>query len=54
MPIHTLTKEKYEELLHQQYNKEVELEKIKKMDPKEMYMNDLSDLKKAIKKNYIK
>jgi DNA topoisomerase-2 len=54
MPIHTLTKEKYEELLHQQHNKEVELEKIKKMDPKEMYINDLKELKVLIKKNYAK
>jgi DNA topoisomerase-2 len=54
MAIHTLTKEKYEELLSQQYDKEVELEKIKKLDPMEMYMNDLLDLKKAIKKNYTK
>jgi DNA topoisomerase-2 len=54
MPIHTLTKEKYEELLYQQHNKEVELEKIKKMNPKEMYIKDLTELKVLIKKNYAK
>jgi DNA topoisomerase-2 len=48
MPIHTLTKEKYEELLANKAQKEVELEKIKKLDPIDMYKEDLKELKKAI------
>lgn len=49
MPIHTLTKEKFEELLKQVGDKEVELEQINKTDPKDMYLQDLKDLKKAVK-----
>ncbi len=49
MPIHTLTKEKYEELLAQETEKKAELELIKKSDPREMYKKDLQDLKKVLK-----
>jgi DNA gyrase/topoisomerase IV subunit A len=48
MQIHTLTKEKYEELLANKAQKEAELEKIKKLDPIDMYKEDLKELKKAI------
>ena len=48
MPIHTLTKEKYEELLANKGQKEAELAKIKSADPKDMYKEDLKELKKAI------
>jgi len=48
MPIHTLTKEKYEELLTNKAQKEAELAKIKSADPKDMYKEDLKELKKAI------
>jgi DNA gyrase/topoisomerase IV subunit A len=48
MQIHTLTKEKYEELLSNKSQKETELEKIKKLDPTDMYKEDLKELKKAI------
>ena len=41
MPIHTLTKEKYEELLANKGQKEAELAKIKSADPKYMYKEDL-------------
>jgi DNA gyrase/topoisomerase IV subunit A len=49
MPIHTLTKEKYEELLAQEAEKKSELEQVKKSDPGEMYKKDLQDLKKVLK-----
>lgn len=49
MAIHTLTKEKYEELLAQKLEKELELDKVKKSNPKDMYRKDLQDLKKVIK-----
>lgn len=49
MPIHTLTKEKYEELLAQEAEKKAELEQVKKSDPREMYKKDLQDLKKVLR-----
>jgi DNA topoisomerase-2 len=49
MAIHTLTKERFEELLKQVKEKETELESVKKTDPKDMYLRDLETLKKAIK-----
>jgi DNA topoisomerase-2 len=49
LPIHTLTKERYEELLSQESDKKKELEKVKKSDPKDMYKKDLQDLKKSVK-----
>lgn len=49
MPIHILTKERFEELLRQTKEKESELEIIKKTDYKTMYMDDLIALKNAIK-----
>ena len=52
MPIHTLTKEKYEELLAQVAQKEKELDSIKQKDPSQMYKEDLLDLKKVAVKSY--
>jgi len=49
MPIHTLTREKYEELLSQEAEKKKELDRVKKSDPKEMYRKDLNDLKKVLR-----
>lgn len=49
MSIHTLTKERFKELLNQVKEKKNELEIIQKSAPKEMYMKDLLSLKKAIK-----
>lgn len=49
LPIHTLTREKYEELILQEVNKQRELDEIKKSNPKDMYKDDLLDLKKAVK-----
>lgn len=48
MAIHTLTKEKYEELLLQEYEKKKELEEVKKSNPKDMYRQDLRELKKSL------
>ena len=50
MPIHSLTKERFNELLKQEHDKERELESIKKTDHRDMYLGDLSLLKKALKK----
>jgi len=54
MPIHTLTKEKYEELLLQESEKKKELSAVKETKPADMYVDDLNDLKKVLKKEYIR
>jgi DNA topoisomerase-2 len=50
MPIYSLTKELFDKLLSEQVEKKVEIETTKKMATKDMYLNDLSELKKSIKK----
>lgn len=52
MPIHSLTQEKYKELLEQEGNKKDELKITKGLKPSDMYKDDLNELKKAIKKEY--
>ena len=52
MPIHSLTKEKYEELLKMVGTKIEELKLLKGTKPEDMYKMDLENLKKAIKKQY--
>ena len=52
MQIHNLTKEKYEELLLHEAEKERELLAMKKVKPGDMYVDDLNDLKKVLKKEY--
>lgn len=52
MAIHTLTKEKYEELLAQVAQKEEELAIVKQKDPSQMYKEDLQELRKAVIKSY--
>ncbi len=52
MPIHTLTLEKFQELLSQVEKKEQELEEIKKIEPVQMYKGDLLELKKALNKTF--
>ena len=52
MPIHSLTKEKFLELLEQEGNKKDELKVTKGLKPSDMYKSDLNELKKAIKKEY--
>jgi len=48
MPIHSLTKEKFEELMAQAKQKEEETKKIEATDPKEMYVSDLKELRKKV------
>lgn len=50
MQIYSLTKEKYEELLKDIESKKVDIENTKKMVPKQMYLDDLSELKQQLKK----
>ena len=52
LPIYTLTKETYEDLLSTVLTKELELEEIKKRLPVSMYREDLQELKKALQKEY--
>jgi DNA gyrase/topoisomerase IV subunit A len=52
MPIHSLTKETYEDLLGAVVQKEKELDEIKKKEPIQMYREDLQELKKALQKEY--
>lgn len=49
MPIYSLTKERFDELIKQVEEKKAELEIIKKTESKDMYLTDLETLKKAIK-----
>jgi DNA topoisomerase-2 len=49
MPIHSLTKEKYEQLLKEVETKTSELESIRNKKPVDMYKEDLQELKKSIK-----
>jgi DNA topoisomerase-2 len=48
MPIYSLTKERYEELLAEEQQKKIELVKIEAMDPKDIYITDLTNLQKAL------
>ena len=52
MAIHTLTLEKFQELLNQLEGKEAELEKIRSIEPIQMYKSDLLELKKALNKTF--
>lgn len=52
LPIHTLTKETYEDLLGDTYAKENELESTKAKDTTQMYRDDLQELRKALIKSY--
>jgi DNA topoisomerase-2 len=49
MPIHSLTKETYDQLLNEVAEKKVELAEIKKKEPIDMYREDLVELKKNLK-----
>lgn len=49
MPIYSLTKEKYEEILQKVKTKEEQIMEFMKKDTKEMYLEDLYELKKKIK-----
>jgi DNA topoisomerase-2 len=52
LPIYTLTKETYEELISAERQKIEEIAKLKSMEPKQMYREDLQELKKALQKEY--
>jgi DNA topoisomerase-2 len=49
MPIYSLTKEMFEKLKEDFSNKKDEIEKLKLVDSKDMYLEDLSELKKKVK-----
>lgn len=51
MAIYSLTKEKYEELLNLLEEKRKELELLKKTDHKDMYKEDLTNLKREVNKD---
>lgn len=49
MPIHSLTQEKFDELLNQAKKKQEEHDKIQATAPKDMYVTDLKELLKKLK-----
>ena len=51
MPIYSLTKEKYNSLLKKGLEKEAERNKVENTSPKDMYLTDLKDLRKHLKKS---
>jgi len=50
MAIQSITKEKYESLLKEVEDNQKEIERIKSIEPIEMYRSDLKDLRKKISK----
>ena len=52
MPIHTLTKEKYDDLCKKVELKNKELDKIKKTTHEKMYRDDLAALRKQVEKEF--
>jgi cobalamin biosynthesis Co2+ chelatase CbiK len=51
MPIHSLTKEKYEQLLKEVETKTSELESIRNKKPVDMYKEDLAELRKSLNRS---
>ena len=49
MPIYSLTKEMFDKLKEDFASKKEEIEKLKLVEPKDMYIDDLSELKKKFK-----
>jgi DNA topoisomerase-2 len=49
MPIHSLTRETYENLMKEVESKTAQLEKVKTTEPTDMYTDDLIELKKNLK-----
>lgn len=49
MPIWSLTKEMYDKLKEDYLIKKEEIEKLSKVDPRDMYLSDLAELKKKLK-----
>jgi DNA topoisomerase-2 len=52
LPIHTLTKEQYDDLLEERDRKLDELDEIRHKEPIVMYRDDLVELRKALVKSY--
>jgi DNA topoisomerase-2 len=52
LPIHTLTKEQYDDLLEERDRKLDELDEIRHKEPVVMYRDDLVELRKALVKSY--
>jgi hypothetical protein len=50
MAIQSLTKEKYEALLREVAENEIEIKRIEAIEPIDMYRSDLKDLRKKIAK----
>ena len=48
MQISSLTREKFEELMKLEEEKKKDLNTVRSLDPKDMYREDLKELKKAI------
>jgi hypothetical protein len=49
MPIYSLTKEVFDKLKADFVEKKAEIQKMEQTDPKDMYVNDLNELKKKFK-----
>ena len=49
MPIYSLTKEMFEKLKSEFTSKKEEIEKLKSIEPKDLYLTDLNELKQKIK-----
>ena len=49
MPIHSLTKEKYDEMRESAKKKSEECQKVQALMPKDMYVSDLKELLKKLK-----
>ena len=49
MPIYSLTKELFEKLKEDYIKKEEEIKILEKVEPKNMYLDDLNELKKKFK-----
>jgi DNA topoisomerase-2 len=49
MPIYSLTKEVFDKLKVDFIEKKAEIQKIEQTDPKDMYVDDLTELKKKFK-----
>lgn len=52
LPIHTLTKETYEDLIASEFEKRNALDLLKTSDTTQMYRDDLQELRKALIKSY--
>lgn len=48
MPIWSLTKERFDDLMEKAKQKKLQIEETEKLEPKEMYLGDLQELKKKV------